>query len=421
MTAGISNRLALLALAALLGACASNPGPTPSARTTPAATPAATPGASPMDVYRSIAADVITIRGLQPATSIDPKVINRSTLEANITAEFDKSNPAARIAITERVYRLLGLLPATTSLRDVYLALQGSQVIGYYDPSVDELFLVSSSGSLGPTERVTYAHEFTHQLQDGSFDLESLGLEDHPDRSDRNLAVLALVEGDAVSAQTTWMQSRLTATELARIAADAADPALLDIMARTPAILLETSLFPYTAGASFVNQLILAGGYEAVNTAYRTLPESTEQVINPEKYTAREHPAPVALPAGLADLMGPGAGLESEDTLGELQLRVWLKENGVPGDLARAGAEGWGGDRAGLFHAPGGDVLVLASTWDTNLDADEFKAAAANALDHLAGGAGILGRGNQVAIVIDRGDTLGSDAMDAVLGALIPG
>jgi hypothetical protein len=407
-------------LAAGLAACSqgtATPGPSGTAGTpvpTPGPTGTATPAPDPIEVYRSIASDVIAIRGLEPATSIDPKIIDPATLQANITAEFDKSNPAGQIRITERVYQALGLFPTNASLRDVYLALQGSQVIGYYDPTVDELFIVSRSGSLGPTERVTYAHEFTHQLQDGRFDLESLGLDTHPDEGDRNLAVLGLVEGDAVSVQTRWMTSHLSPADLTEIAAEAADPALLQVMADTPAILLETSLFPYTAGAAFVNQRLADGGYAAVNAVFGELPESTEQLIHPEKYADHEHPIAVSLPADLATRFGGAAGLDAQDTLGELQLRVWLKELGVAGDVARVAAAGWGGDRVGLLHTQAGDVLVLSTAWDSLADAAEFKDAAAVALDHLPGKGSMFGTGTRVAILIGP-DGLDAQAIDPIL------
>ncbi|MBI2777525.1 MAG: hypothetical protein HYX57_09750 [Chloroflexi bacterium] len=426
MTAGMPRRLAamfVLGIALIIGGCVTTTSPLPTATATPGASASAsapasgTPAPDPIEVYRSIATQVEAIRNLRPATSIDPKIIDPATLQANITAEFDKSNPADQIRITERVYQALGLFPADKSLRDVYLALQGSQVIGYYDPSVDELFIVSRSGSLGPTERVTYAHEFTHQLQDGTFDLESLGMDTNPDQGDRNLSVLGLVEGDAVSVQASWMQANLGPAELAQIAAEASDPAMLEIMANTPAILLEAALFPYTAGATFASDLLAGGGYAAVDAAYGALPASTEQVIHPDKYLAREAPIKLTLPANFAALVGTGATLDAQDTLGELQLRVWLKVLGVAGDQARGAAEGWGGDRVGLLRTSGGDVLVLSTAWDTAADATEFKQAASIALGRLPGTTSIVGVGSRVAIVIGVG--LAVDRTDPILRALV--
>jgi hypothetical protein len=418
---------ALLAAATLIGGCiGGDASPLPSlAPETPSLAPDApslapdAPSLAPdaLEVYRGIAADVVAIRGLDAPERIDPKVIDAGELLANLEAEFENSNPEERILVGERIFKALGLLPADASLKDIYLELQGSQVIGYYDPTVDELFIVSRSGTLGPTERVTYAHEFTHELQDRHFDLESLGLEEAFDEGDRALAVLGLVEGDAVSAQTTWMLEHLTPAELGQVAAEGADPEMLAILARTPAILLETSLFPYQAGAAFVTSLLADGGYEAVDAAFDRLPESTEQVLHPDKYEAGEAPIGVTVPDDLASRFGAGWTLDGQDTLGELQLRIWLREGGLKGDVAREATEGWGGDRLALLATPGGggDVVVLVTEWDSARDAGEFEAAARDAVAALGGGT-VVSAGPTVVVAIGE-SAPGEAALREILGA----
>ena len=388
---------ATLAVTVLLGACTGGDR-SPSAPASPSGT--ATPDA--LAVYRAIAADVAGIRELDPPERADPRIIDAEQLRANLEAEFDETNPPERILVAERIDKALGLLPADASLRALSLDFQGSQVIGYYDPSVDELFLVSRSGSLGPTERATYAHEFTHQLQDRHFDLESLGLEDATDEGDRALAVLGLVEGDAVSVQTSWMTASLGATELAEIVAAAADPEALAVIGRTPAILLEAAMFPYQTGAAFVSELLAGRGYGAVDAAYARPPASTEQVLHPAKYRSGERPLDVMVPADLATRFGSGWRLDAQDTLGELQLRVWLREGGVAGDVARVAAEGWGGDRLGLLAAPAGDgdLVVLVTEWDTTADAREFREAATAAVAGYGPTGSVVAAGRRVVVGI---------------------
>jgi len=409
----------LLAAASLLGACTGGDATSAPPDGGPGASPTAAP--DPLEVYRTIAAAMVEIRQLDAPSRADPEIIDGEQLRANLQAEFDKSNPAGRLALTERIEVALGLLPPDASLRAVMLELQNSQVIGYYDPSVDELFIVSRSGGLGPTQRATYAHEFVHELQDRHFDLESLGLEEATDESDLRLARLALVEGDATSAQTAWITTNLSPVELGQMVAEAADPLILEVMGRTPAILLETSLFSYQAGAAFVGGLLSQGGWAAVDDAYGALPASTEQIIHPEKYAAREAPVDVALPADLAARFGTGWTLDAQDTLGELQLRVWLREGRVAGDVARIAADGWGGDRLALLAAPGGgDVVVLVTEWDSAIDARDFRAAATAALEGYGRAGSVVAGGRRVVIAI--GDGVAQVAgLEAVLGALAAG
>ncbi|MBI3745704.1 MAG: hypothetical protein HY264_04125 [Chloroflexi bacterium] len=421
--------LRLLILAVLMAACApapsTPPAPSPTAAPTASsvpATPTPWPSQDAATTYRAIAAQVVAIRGLTPTGDVVPQVIDRATLQQNLAIEFDKDNPPADIARTEAIEKALGLVPAAASLRNLYVKLQGSQVIGYYDPTAKKLFIVTQDGGLGPTGRLTYAHEFTHQLQDQRFDLSRLGLDKLHDDSDRALAIQSLVEGDAVSVQTAWMLANLTATELGQVAAEASDPSMLAILASMPPVLLETSLFPYQAGASFVASLRSAGnaGYPGVDAAFAKPPASTAQILHPEKYVAGEGPVAVTLPNDLAARFGAGWTVSATDTLGELQARVWLKGGGVAGDVARAAADGWGGDRLVLVKGSDGtsSILVYASAWDTAADADGFDAAATTALAGLRLDGAIAQNGNRVVVGIRSGAAPAGAALEAILRGL---
>ena len=99
--------------------------------------------------------------------------------------------------------KVLGLLPAGASLEDLYISLLSGVVAGLYNPKDKKLYVVSRSGGLGPSEKSTFAHEYTHALQDQNFDLAGLQL-DAPGQGDRGMARLALVEGDATLVMTLW-------------------------------------------------------------------------------------------------------------------------------------------------------------------------------------------------------------------------
>ncbi|HYN69124.1 MAG TPA: hypothetical protein VEX41_02815, partial [Candidatus Eisenbacteria bacterium] len=254
---------------------------------------------------------------------------------------------------------------------------------GYYSPERDELFVVSAAGGVGPTQRVTYAHEYTHQLQDQNFGIEKLGL-DAADQSDRSLARLALLEGDAVTVQTRWMQENLTAEDLGQIFADASDPAVLEALRRAPAILRDTAFFPYLDGPIFASTLMVRDGFNGVDAAYSAPPDSTEQILHPEKYLDRDPPIVINVPADLPSKLGPGWSDGGADTLGELQLRIWLGEGGVESTAASRAAAGWGGDRLMLLDGPAGaTAIALITEWDSLADASEFAAAAKAALAGL--------------------------------------
>jgi len=407
-------RVVPLAASLLLVACTSTglPSPSPERSTAPTAqptrelTPAPSSDPGPRGsidpVYASIAAQVEQIRGLHHTADVTPVVIDKATLRQNLEADFDESNQPGAVEASERLLKALGLLPPDAKLRDEVINLQAGQVVGYYSPKRDELFVVGTAGGIGPTQRATYAHEYTHQLQDQNFGLEKLGF-DSTDQSDRSLARLALVEGDAVTAQTRWMQANLTAEDLGQIFADASDPAVLEALQGAPPILRDTAFFPYQEGAILVSTLMVRSGYKGVDDGFASPPDSTEQILHPEKYLQRDPPITVTVPVDLPSRLAPGWSDGGTDTLGELQLRIWLAQGGISSAAASRAAAGWGGDRVMLLDGPGGTTAIaLITEWDSPADASEFATAAKTALVglKLTGLVSQVGGASQVRVAI---------------------
>jgi hypothetical protein len=384
---------ALLLLAACGAGPTTTPAPTPSPTASPApATAAPTSSATPAPsddlaaLYREIEDQVVAERGLEAKERRDPVVLSEEELRVRIEEQFRAENPPEEIAVAQETLQALGLLPADADLEQLYVDMLSSQVAGFYDTETKELFVVSRSGSIGPAEKVTYAHEFTHALQDQHFGLEGIDV-DAVGQGDRSLGRLALVEGDATLLMTRWMVEHLTPEELQELLK--VDPDDLAQLEALPAILRETLLFPYQQGGVFANGIWMAGGWEAIDGAYGRLPDSTEQILHLEKYEAGEKPVAVDLDgAALAGAMGAGWSGTPEDTLGEFQLSVWLRENGVKALDAQRAAAGWGGDRIAYLRGPDGAyALAIATTWDAAGEADEFVTAATAAATNLPGAA----------------------------------
>ncbi len=104
-------------------------------------------------------------------------------------------------------------------------------------------------------------------------------------------------------------------------------------------------------------------------------PIATRTVRSPSDATT---PAGVrAAAAAVAAALGSGWAAAGQDTLGELILRIWLSEGGVPRAEAPAATAGWGGDRLLILRGPDGAVGIgMITTWDTAADAAEFATAA---------------------------------------------
>ena len=363
------------------------PSPATAAPSAAVATPTASPSPTeePAAVYADIEAQVQGIRGLTAKKPVDPKLLDEAKLKANVTASFDKDNPPALIQANERLYKLLGLIPAGASLKDLYLKLLSSQVAGYYDPDPKELYVVSRSGGLGPSEKITFAHEFDHALQDQTFGLDKLQI-DAVGQSDRDLARLSLPEGDATQLMTEWASTHLTPAELIQMLRESSDPDQAKILAEMPDLLKDTLIFPYSSGLQFVKAARTAGGWPAVDALYKAPPGSTEQILHPEKYAAHEAPIPVSFPKDLAKRLGKGWSIDEQDTLGEFQLGEWLRSVGkIPTAAAATATAGWGGDRVALVRNGERIGTVIDTRWDSPKDAEEFAAAAKTTLARLGG------------------------------------
>jgi hypothetical protein len=417
----------------IVAACGSNgPSLTPAPVATPEPTVAPSAQASPSSsaagasaapseatdaIYDTIEKQVQEIRGLQAKKPVPREFITTTELKQLLTQQFDTDAPPAYVAGTERLYKALGLIPPDASLKTETLDLLGGGVVAFYDDEQGKLYVTSNSGTTGGPEKFYFSHEYDHALQDQNFTVfkDQKGI---LDETDRILARQAIYEGDATLLMTQWAASNLTPAELAQIIAMSADPQVQQTLAQAPKILSDPLQFPYTTGFGFINQVNGAGGWQAVDGLYANMPLSTEQILHPEKYQAHEAPVAVTLPADLTTKLGSGWSIGIQDTFGELQTGIWLKEGGVPPATADAAAAGWGGDRLAVLNGPNDAwAVVMDYAWDTDADASEFDAAATTALAKAQGSAKVLpGAGGKTRWVVVGSDDATLSKVSNALG-----
>ena len=157
---------------------------------------------------------------------------------------------------------------------------------------------------------------------------------------------------------------------------------------------------------------------------FRDPPVSWEQVLHPEKYwddEARDLPRPVAVP-DLSRTLGDGWALAAEGGLGEMILAILTDPKSEafdptsladPGRWTNEGAAGWGGDRWQLYRRGEDTVTVLATVWDSDKDAREFRAAIPRSLRRTA-----LRRHDAVVVVAgeaeDRATAISREALRTI-------
>jgi hypothetical protein len=392
----------------------SSPSATPAPSEAPAASASGEPSAAD-PIYDEIEGEVAAMRGLEPTGPVDRRTIDEAELKKQIEQLYHEESPPELIAANERFYKALNLLPADASLEDLTIEMLSGGVAGFYRDDQKRLYVVSRSGEVGANEKITFAHEYNHALQDQHFPIfkEQEGV---TNRTDWLMARQAVYEGDSSLLMTLWASESFTPAEFQELLEQGLNDPSTQMLERMPAILRETLLYPYTTGLSFVQgQYMGGGGWDAVDALYETVPETTEQVLHPDKYQAGEGPIAIELPDDFEDRIGPGWERTLDDTFGEFQTGVWLRDAGA--ENASEAAAGWGGDRV-IVLEDGSDnwAAILATEWDSQADAEEFDASAGPVVDELADAAALLKGGTDTArwVVVASSD----DVLDAISKSL---
>jgi hypothetical protein len=367
--------------AALLGCIVAAPLVAPSPTATLAVTPAPTLEASvvrtqagpevPADLEQ-IQEQVSTVRGLYPAGPLDRQLLAPEELGQRVEQDFLDEYTAEQADDDVRVLSLLGLVEPGFDLLDTYLAFYEEQVAGYYDAEIERMYIVGSQW--GGAERLTYAHEYVHALQDQTYDLEDgLGYTDETcqEDSERCAALAALIEGDATLAEEQWWQAYSTQQDYEELLA-AIEAYRGDVFNAAPAYLRQDFLFPYDQGLAFVQALFRRGGWAAVDAAYLDPPTTTEEILHPELY-GRQEPLTVESP-DVVEALGDGWREVEAGVLGEWFTQLVLDEE-IPNWEAEKAAAGWGGDAYGAYTSGEQSVLLLQTRWDSPRDAFEFVEA----------------------------------------------
>ena len=353
------------------------PEPTSTATSLPSPTPEIS--AEMQAEMEAIQAQVSEMRGLLADEDIQTEVFDTRELEQylgeKLAQEYSEEEEFQELV----TLAYLGLIPPTFALRDFYQALYAEQILGFYDLESEEMVLIQGAefGALG---RMTYAHETVHALKDQAVDIDGeLGFSDEncEQNPDRCTALQALIEGDASLVSGLWMLANTTPDEQAEIAAAAGQTK--PVLANAPAVFQEDLSFPYTVGTPFVQYLFNQGGWEAVDAAYLDPPQSSEQIMHPDRYPA-DLPMEVSLP-DLLRVLGEGWELIAQKTLGEWSTLLLLtsgvdQQARLDVNTALPAVTGWGGDLYSVYYnaSSGQAVLVLKTRWDATEEAAEFYA-----------------------------------------------
>ncbi len=305
-----------------------------------------------LETINDVKLRVEEIRGLK-----FPKELHVEVIDTKWVLEHwaPPTKPREEEIYEEVVFKLTLLVPPNFSIVESerkWTASFMAATVGYTLYVVKDVFNIED-----PVSKRALAHELTHILQYHYFHPE------YPSSLDGKLAVLALVEGDADYVADLYCN--LTGIP---------PRPKVGIPVDEPYMALK--LFPYIFGEGFVEYLYSKGEWELVNNAYANPPESTEQVLNPEKYLEEEEPVNVRI-----SLSKYGEPLYV-NTMGEYYILLILASK-IDMKKAFKAAQGWGGDYLALYREQDKWILCWNITWDTDLDAQEFYEAFTEALAEI--------------------------------------
>ena len=378
--------------------------------TFPFGTPTPLPGDPLSWMLDGIELRVNVLRDLSSQRAVDRELITRGELGKLLLEIFEEERE--EILRDQRLYATLGILQKGTDLFDLLLGLYGEGVLGFYRAEEEKFYVVRDSAEFGPQQERTYVHEFIHALQQQHYDFDAT-FDELEGNSDASAALSALVEGDARLAETAYIFEYLDEVQRAESEGQASD-ALISAFRAAPHVIQRQYLFPYVEGFNFAISLYRKEGWESMSQAFVDIPQSTEQILHPEKYSDRDEPIAVELP-DLVETLGEGWSLDRNDTFGEFLLQAYM-ESGISRQQAALAADGWGGDAFSLLVGPLGEtLLVLSIVWDTEIDAREFHDTFVPFTALRTGGRWETGDGASLLVLDDQVVLIGLDATSTVV------
>lgn len=352
--------------------------------------------------------EVAQLRGLPFKAPVPAQTQSLEEFEGFLDARLDEAMPEVMNRHYGAIVKRLGLYRGTISnFGAIAKAVMSSQTAAYYDPEA-QAFHVLMQDTSEMMMQALYAHELYHGLQDQYFALGKY-LPMKRDKgpalnSDQATARQAVVEGEATYVMSMFVLKAMTHREPTRElltpavrmqsqmdmetlkammklpqVAELTGSGVSDAVAaadKLPTFIIESMMGVYLKGMAFVFAVQEQGWSEVEKLYTEYPPQSTEQILHPEKWRAREAPSEIAFPNLEKVPALKQWELLTTDVVGEFQWRVIFKEQGLGADAEDAAA-GWDGDRYAIFKRKDSDatVMLMSTSWDSAAQAEEFASA----------------------------------------------
>jgi hypothetical protein len=346
----------------------------------------------------AILADLSKITGFKPLKPIQRDVIGRDQVKRFLEDRIKEEIKPEELRAEELTLKKFGFVPQDFDLKKTTVELLTEQAAAFYDYRKKRLYVLDSNSNA--MQEIALVHELAHALADQHFNLAKF-VDRAGESDDGAMARLAVMEG-----QATWLMSEYMAQRMGLSLKKS--PAIVQLMSqqtaassgqfpvfdKAPLYLRETLLFPYTQGMLFQQAVVEKEDQAAFASVFRRPPESTQQILHPEKYFAAEKPASPRL----AEFRERGSyRVLAEGSIGELDYSILLRQYASQKD-AEALAPRWKGGQYRLWEhrkQRGRTVLAYSSEWADPAAAKEFFRLCPKIL---------RGKWSAIEVAVDRAD-----------------
>jgi hypothetical protein len=299
--------------------------------------------------------------GLPILHPVKKKLATREEVSKVVKRMKEQGN-GDRFDRTARSLKKFGLLPPDFNLREYMLGLYKEQVEGWYDAHSKTVYLLDWVEP--ELQKPVMAHELVHALQDQSYDLDKWLNVTKDSKDDTGQMIIdeqraarqSIVEGQAMVVlydyqMTATGQTVESAPELVdSMRSSITDEDASSMYGKAPIYLREALLFPYTFGTDFVVSVLVKRGKQgAFAGVLEHPPLDTHQIMEPTSYLSGEPQTSVKV-VPLEKVLGPGWRREDFSGIGEVDLRVFVRQ--------------WGDDKAAAKLSPtwrGGYYMALVN------------------------------------------------------------
>ncbi len=282
----------------------------------------------------------------------------RRYAEALVEAQY----PDEAVEKDAWLIRSMGYFNGLLDLKAIRKKILGNSAGCIYNHSAKEVVALESFRTLDTMNSMIMVHALRQAIQDQHFEITGVMHSNlHTFYDDRRLAAGAACEGDAAFVMISYSGFKPEVMS----ATLSSDPLLsfsplgnTAQLSKSPEVVKQLYMMPYINGARFVTEVFKKKKWRGVNRILNTPPQSSAQILHPEKYLKQEAPVRLSIDYRPRD---KGYRLYHTGVLGEHLLSTLLRDP----KSYRETAQGWRGDAFHLFRKDKSHfLLVLKSLWE---------------------------------------------------------